>query len=231
MPIRIVVYSSIRLFAESLASCLKKNLDFVEVKFHQRPESLVESVQTFDPDIVLVDVTSERALHDARAAYVCNRRAVFVALAVPEIPQEVIACADAGFVAYVPRAASIEELTGVIGQALKGECACHPKIVGSLLREVGRRHGSTGAEIPDPPPSLTHRESEILGLLAQGLPNKAIALKLNLSISTVKSHLHKAFAKLQVKCRTEAIAKIKNQPHLLSAVTLVTPSGYLSAGG
>ena len=52
---------------------------------------------------------------------------------------------------------------------------------------------------------LTTREREILAQLCQGLPNKTIANRLGLSISTVKVHVCRVFKKLQVTNRTEAL--------------------------
>jgi DNA-binding NarL/FixJ family response regulator len=54
---------------------------------------------------------------------------------------------------------------------------------------------------------LTARESEILMLLAEGLSNKEIAHKANISAGTVRIHLGHIFKKLHVRCRTEAAAK------------------------
>jgi DNA-binding NarL/FixJ family response regulator len=57
------------------------------------------------------------------------------------------------------------------------------------------------------PDRLSARESEILALLAEGLPNKQIGDRLNISSSTVRTHLMHIYKKLNVHCRTEAAAK------------------------
>ena len=54
---------------------------------------------------------------------------------------------------------------------------------------------------------LTSRESEILMLVAEGLSNKEIAQKTDISAGTVRIHLAHIFKKLHVRCRTEAAAK------------------------
>jgi ATP/maltotriose-dependent transcriptional regulator MalT len=56
------------------------------------------------------------------------------------------------------------------------------------------------------PVALTGREVEILGLLAEGLGNKAIAGRLGISEHTVKTHVTSVFAKLAVSTRAEAVA-------------------------
>ena len=54
---------------------------------------------------------------------------------------------------------------------------------------------------------LTPRELEVLAALAQGLTNKAIARRLNISLHTVKFHVKSLFRKLGARTRTEAVAK------------------------
>jgi DNA-binding NarL/FixJ family response regulator len=57
------------------------------------------------------------------------------------------------------------------------------------------------------PPRLTAREHEILGMLAEGLPNKLIASRLGISDHTVKTHLEAIFEKLRASNRAEAVAR------------------------
>ncbi len=67
---------------------------------------------------------------------------------------------------------------------------------------------STAALPPDNlgGPVLTHREREILALLADGFGNKQIAARLGISTNTVKTHLELMFEKLGVSSRAEAVA-------------------------
>jgi len=54
---------------------------------------------------------------------------------------------------------------------------------------------------------LTPRELEVLATLAEGMTNKAIARRLNISLHTVKFHIESLFRKLGARTRTEAVAK------------------------
>jgi DNA-binding NarL/FixJ family response regulator len=54
---------------------------------------------------------------------------------------------------------------------------------------------------------LTPRELEVLATLAEGMTNKAIARRLNISLHTVKFHVESLFRKLGARTRTEAVAK------------------------
>jgi DNA-binding NarL/FixJ family response regulator len=58
------------------------------------------------------------------------------------------------------------------------------------------------------PPALTHREKQVLGLMAEGLTNAAIGRRLYLAESTVKTHVSNAFKRLGVRSRYEASARL-----------------------
>ncbi|WP_433086813.1 LuxR C-terminal-related transcriptional regulator [Dactylosporangium sp. CA-052675] len=66
---------------------------------------------------------------------------------------------------------------------------------------------SRPAARPRPRYGLTRREQDVLDLLAEGLSNAAIAHRLLLTEKTVKNHLHRAYAKLRVTNRTEALLR------------------------
>ena len=61
---------------------------------------------------------------------------------------------------------------------------------------------------------LTTRESEILGLLSEGLSNKEIADRVSISYDTVRAHLRHIYEKLHVRGRTEAVKMYLRTPNL-----------------
>lgn len=75
-------------------------------------------------------------------------------------------------------------------------------------------NGEADGEDREAPNILTKREIEILALIANGCTNQDIAMKLHLSIGTVKGYNNQIFSKLQVKNRTQAIVRAR-QLHLL----------------
>ncbi|KAM3096314.1 DNA-binding response regulator [Phormidesmis sp. 146-35] len=105
----------------------------------------------------------------------------------------------AGVRAILPSEASADEILGAIVAAASGLTVLHPDITDVLL-----------PTLPSPLPglpsqSLTPREIEVLGMLAEGLSNKTIARRLMLSEHTVKFHISSLFSKLNVSSRTEAV--------------------------
>ncbi len=209
---RVVVFSQVLLFGESLVDCLRAHED-IEAWPCNRPQDLVSHVLTHAADLVLFDMNTEQALKEGRVVSENCPDARLLALSVPENTDEVIACADAGFVGYVPCQASLGELRDVMFKVLKDECPCDSKIAAGLWRELRRRRARKGRR-PEAD-ALTHRERQILSLVARGLSNKQIACKLSLSIATVKNHLHNTFAKLRVSGRAEALARLRDEPWLV----------------
>ena len=78
-----------------------------------------------------------------------------------------------------------------------------------LLQRQLQEGGQPTEPAPDPALPFTPRELRILELIVQGKTNKEIATDLFIELSTVKSHINKLYAKLQVKNRREAIAKAR----------------------
>jgi DNA-binding NarL/FixJ family response regulator len=80
-----------------------------------------------------------------------------------------------------------------------------------LLEEAGHEvvdeAGFAAAPEPEARALLTPRELEVLGAIGEGLTNKAIARRLDISLHTVKFHVEALFRKLGARTRTEALAR------------------------
>ena len=106
----------------------------------------------------------------------------------------------------LPLEASAEELSAAINALHEGLFVSPPALLQRLASSqaldvqplAGRPEESPGGE-------LTERESEVLGLLAQGLANKQIAARLGISEHTVKFHVSSIYSKLGASSRTEAV--------------------------
>jgi DNA-binding NarL/FixJ family response regulator len=102
---------------------------------------------------------------------------------------------DAGAAGYLLKDAEPEELLRGIRAAAAGEAPMAPRAASELLAE---RHEAR------PAVSLTPREREVLAMVAEGLPNKLIARRLEISEKTVKAHLTRIYESLGVSDRTQA---------------------------
>jgi two-component system nitrate/nitrite response regulator NarL len=127
----------------------------------------------------------------------------------PSAPPAVAVVADeidardalaAGARAALPRDADGESLAAAVRAVVQGLVVLDDSFAAALLREAP-------AAPPDLAESLTPREAEVLQLLTQGLPNKAIAQRLGISDHTVKFHVNAILGKLGVQSRGEAIVQ------------------------
>ena len=115
--------------------------------------------------------------------------------------------------AWVPRDATLDELVGVLGMALRGETCCDSRVTRSLVDELRRRRES--CEIVEAAELLTRREAETVRLLEQGYTNKEIAAELHLSVATVKNHVHAVLSKLELTRRAQVGELVRKKPWLL----------------
>jgi DNA-binding NarL/FixJ family response regulator len=102
---------------------------------------------------------------------------------------------DAGAVGYLLKDVEPGELVRGLEAAARGESPLSPKAAQALVTARGR-----GGDQPQ----LTPREDEVLSLVAEGLPNKLIARRLEISEKTVKAHLTSIFQRIGVTDRTQA---------------------------
>lgn len=102
---------------------------------------------------------------------------------------------------WLPPEASEEELVAAVVALHEGLLAVSPALMQPLL---GAAPAAEGEELAE---ELTEREQDVLQLLAQGLPNKQIAMQLHISEHTVKFHGSAIYAKLGVTNRTEAVRR------------------------
>jgi DNA-binding NarL/FixJ family response regulator len=210
---RVLVYSPVRLFGEGIGAFLRSLERVGAVLVEHDALDLETRVTDFRPDVALLDVTTRDVLPTvARFTTLCPD-VTTVAMAVPEVADDVIACADAGFVAYVPRNASTAQMLAIVDLAVRGETVCDGRITRSLFDELSRRRAPSRPLGPDE--YLTPREIEMARMLARGLSNKEIARELQLSIATIKNHVHAVLQKLQLGSRTQVAGRLVENPAML----------------
>src|SRR5437016_14620692 len=116
---------------------------------------------------------------------------------------------SAGASGYLLKDASHDELMSTLRQVQSGQAQIAPSVTRKLVKEFASMRQAR----PDPrlarspagrPPELSPREYEVLSLLVRGWSNRQIAAELFIDETTVKTHLHRIFEKLQVRDRTQA---------------------------
>ena len=204
--IQVLIAAEVRLYREGLALSLERREHIRVLGCTGDFAATLAAARELRPDVVLLD----RAMIDAPARVqpllALSPAPRVVALAIHETGSEVIECAEAGFAGYVHRDATVQELVGVLEGAVRGELVCPPRIAAALVERLAtlsrERHAPAGTEL------LTQREAEIAHLLAAGLSNKQIAVRLSIGLATVKNHVHSVLRKLGARTRGEAAAHL-----------------------
>jgi len=118
-----------------------------------------------------------------------------------EDDEKILSALKAGATGYVVKQAPIEELLGAIRDVHAGGS---PMSAGIARKVVGTFHQPAAQHT-----ALTHREKEVLELIAEGLTVKEIAERANVSNNTVRTHIRHIYEKLQVRSRVEAVNKMR----------------------
>ena len=109
--------------------------------------------------------------------------------------EQIVDALASGAIGYLVKDAEPEELLRGIHAAARGESPIDSRAARTML---GAQHA------PDPLDVLTERERQVLSLVSEGLPNKQIARRLEISEKTVKAHLTSAFRAIRVDDRMQA---------------------------
>jgi DNA-binding NarL/FixJ family response regulator len=114
----------------------------------------------------------------------------------------ILAALQAGARSYLTKDADRGHIAQALRSAATGLTVLDPAVHAALLAAAARPGKPPERKLPD---GLTHREAEILGLIARGLSNSDIAAELYLSSHTIKSHINRIFAKTGSADRVGAI--------------------------
>lgn len=209
----IIVVTQVRLMGDGLAACFARHEGMNLCAIVNDLSILRDMLATTAIDLVLIDVSQGIELYDVRSIAAEHPEVSLVALGLNEQRQEVIRCGQAGFSGYIARDTTAERLCDALSDVVNGRLACSAEISNGLLRALF----SADRPAPESPPehTLTRRESDVLQLIGQGGSNKEIARELNLSVATVKHHVHNVLDKLQVSRRGQAMRKVRDAPWLV----------------
>lgn len=125
-----------------------------------------------------------------------------VVLSVEDDPKEIFSALKAGATGYLTKPSTSVEIVEAVHEAGRGGAPMSSAIARLVIEQFHARGKAEQGWS-----ELTQRERQVLELVARGCTNKEVAKELATSSSTVGTHLHSIYQKLQVNCRTEAAAK------------------------
>jgi DNA-binding NarL/FixJ family response regulator len=205
-PIHVVLVDDHKVVREGLKAMLE---DVPEVKIVGEAEDVATAlvaIESTRPDVVLLDVRLQRSsgLDACRTIRERHPEVNVVFLTVYEDEQYVFEALRAGGRGYMLKKALPEDIVRVLTAVQGGDIVIDPALGGQIALRAAALRG--GDEWPGAQLGLTRREGEVLGHLAKGLDNRAIAHALYVSEETVKSHVKAILRKLGAKDRAQVVS-------------------------
>jgi DNA-binding NarL/FixJ family response regulator len=210
-----------RLLRETLVRLLRKRADIRVVGESRHFDSTAEQIIASQCHILLLDaltVPHATNLLDELSAKAPQTKVVLFGMdADPEI---FLRAVRSGISGYLVKDASAAEIIAAIRGVAQGEAVCPPKLCMSLFQTVSREHRGRPritAQQARTKFGLTHRQGQLLALVAAGMTNKEIAVNLNLSEFTVKNHLRRIMRQVDADDRHQAVEVVRANGFLLHA--------------
>jgi DNA-binding NarL/FixJ family response regulator len=201
---KIAIVEDSKIVREGFASFVNADPDLKCVCTCATAEEALEQIPKQQPDVVLMDIHLPKL-----SGIECTERLKeqmpglqIIMVTVYEDPERTFKALRAGACGYLLKRSTPEELISAIHEVRQGGVPMTREIARKVIATL-QKPTAAAAEVE----SLSARELEILELLAQGFPNKQIALRVGLSDSTVRWHLQNVYQKLHVRSRTEATVK------------------------
>jgi DNA-binding NarL/FixJ family response regulator len=203
--VRVVIGEDSALFREGLSRLLTENGHQV-VRAVADADELVDAVRADQPDLTIIDVRMPPTMTDdgARAAKALRAESPDCAILMlsqhVETRHVVDLVATGGF-GYLlkDRVLRVADFLDAMRRVADGGSALDPAIVAALV---------TPTRANDPLAALSTREREVLGLVAEGLSNSAIAARLVLAERTVETHMRSIFQKLPIDDKPDSHRRV-----------------------
>jgi NarL family two-component system response regulator LiaR len=200
-PIRVLIAEDHPIMRQGLGVVLDAYEDLVLVGEAENGEQAVQLAQTLKPDVIVMDI--QMPVKDGITAIqeIANLGLETRILVLTSYPDDdkVFQAIKAGAMGYFLKETRSEQLAEAIRLVQRGEAALPPAIARKLMQEI-----QEPTETITPEEALTPREMEILRYLARGLSNQEIADELEISITTVATHVRNILGKLHLANRTQA---------------------------
>ncbi|MGZ0202599.1 response regulator transcription factor [Streptomyces sp. RM1] len=205
-PLKVIVADDQATVREPLAAVLGMTEDIDIVAAAADGTEVLAAVAATPVDVVLMDLRmpvmdGTEATRRLSEEYPGTAVVVLTTFADDD---SILAALSAGARGYLTKNAGRQDIVRAIRAAAAGQSVLDHEVQNRLLATVRTRPSADAQPLPR---DLTRREREVLTLIGQGLPNRAIAEKLFISEATVKTHINNLFAKAGIQDRADAVRR------------------------
>jgi two-component system, NarL family, response regulator NreC len=203
MPIRILLADDHGILRAGLRNLLNADPDLEVIGEAADGVQVVEMAEQSCPDLILMDISMPNMGGIEVLEYLHGKMPTckVLMLTIHEDESLLKKALRAGASGYLIKRAAESELINAIRMVMQGDIYIHPAMTRALLRDIVPELASK----PAADNTLTHREAEILRLVARGYTNNQIAHKLSISARTVEGHRANLMGKLDLHSRVELV--------------------------
>ena len=203
MPITVAIVEDNAQLRNTLGKVINRADGFSCVGMYATAEEALEAIPRNPPDVVLMDINLP-GMNGVECVSELKKilpKILIVMLTVYEDTDNIFNALKAGATGYLLKRTSKDELLEAIRDVYKGGSPMTTHIARKVVQSFQRADSTLPSE------NLSTREQEVLECLAKGFLYKEIADKLGISYETVRTYIRRIYEKLQVRSRTEAVAK------------------------
>lgn len=198
----------------ALSVILSKNPDIQILDMATDGQEGVDKALGLKPDLVIMDIglPTIDGIEATRLIKESNPKIRVLMYTSRETEDDIFDAFQAGADGYITKGATVEQTISAVVAVSEGTGWLDPAIAKVVLTNIKRtnptegRRGEINYKLGKNLYGLTEREMDVLALIVDGLTNPQIAVKLCITISTTKTHVHSILQKLYVKTRAKATA-------------------------
>jgi DNA-binding NarL/FixJ family response regulator len=210
--IHILLIEDNKLVRDGIATRLKKQPDMLVVAAAGNREKILMRIKKHNPDIALLDLGlgHQNSLQVAELFKKDFQEVKVVVMGLIPPESDIFEFVRLGVSGFILKDATVSEFIKTIRSVYQGNYILPAHLTDSLFSQIVEHAiNRFKPSVIDESFRMTKREKQVIELIYDGSTNKEIAQKLNISTSTVKSHVHKILEKLAINTRFQ-IAKHVN---------------------
>ncbi|HHS50897.1 MAG TPA: response regulator transcription factor [candidate division Zixibacteria bacterium] len=204
MMIKVIIADDHKIFRQGITRLIKDCEGIEVVGEAENGRQVVELAREISPDVVLMDISMQEmnGIDATRKILSDNPSVKVIALTIHSDRSFIAEMLKAGAVGYLLKDCAFEELESAIRVVAVGMSYLSPSIAKVIVRDyINISSGESEAA----PNDITHREREVLQLIAEGHSTKQIAFELGVSIKTIETHRRNIMKKLDATSIAELV--------------------------
>jgi DNA-binding NarL/FixJ family response regulator len=204
--ISVVLIEDNRLVREGMTALLNQTEDFKVLAAESSVGfALLRKVQ---PDVILLNagLWNDDSLNVEETVVKEDPKAKVIIMDLLPVHEDIVKFVNAGVSGFILKNATAEDLVNAIRSVVGGADVLPPEMTSTLFSQISKEALVRGRAVSMESVRMTPREREVIGLIGEGLSNKEIAGRLNISTYTVKSHVRTVMEKLALHTRLQIAA-------------------------